>query len=257
MADLHSRPRDIVVRNLPWLLLLLPVLVLADDVYLQGAGVLSGRIVEQTDAMVMIDIGDGVIGVPRSRIDRIEKGSSALDEYDARAGKLGPKDAGGWRSLGRWAAQQGLSKQSHQAYEKVLAVAPNDAEAREALGFVRLGGHWVTEEESYRARGYVKYEGEWMTPAEAQQAEASFQKEEARREAELRAVEAEIAAEQAEARAQEAEARAKEAEEEARRQASYNPYVYWGGWGYGVTYWPSTSGAARNRPATRPSGGRR
>lgn len=143
-----------------------------------------------------------------------------------------------------------MSTQSRQAYEKVLAVAPDDAEARQALGFVLLDGRWLTEEESYRARGYVKYEGEWMTPAEAQLAQSSAAADQARREAEQRANEAEIAA-------MEAEARAREAEEEAQR-ADYP--LYWGGWGYGVTYWPSTPVATRppaNRPSWNPDRGSR
>jgi hypothetical protein len=244
-----------VVRKTPWLLLLTPVLVLSDEVYLRNAGVLTGRIVEQTEEIVKVDVGEGIIGVPMSHVDRIVKGRSALDEYDERAGRLGPGDASGWRSLGRWADQQGLSKQSREAYEKVLAAAPNDAEARQALGFVQLGGRWVTEEESYEARGYVKYEGEWMTPAEAQLAQQSAAAYVAQHEAEQRAVEAEIAAQEAEARAQDAEARAQEAEDEAYSYGYGSYPVYWGGWGYGVGYWPSNSRPAR--PATLPSGGRR
>ena len=73
--------------------------------------------------------------------------------------------AGAASGAGLW--RQGLSTQSRQAYEKVLSTAPDDAEAREALGFVQLGGRWLTEEESYRARGFVKVDGEWLTPAEA------------------------------------------------------------------------------------------
>src|SRR5262245_10501966 len=165
----------------PYLLLLaVPALALADEVYLKDAGVISGRIVEHTETMIVVDNGDGTLGVPTSRVERIVKSKSAVEEYDERAGRLGPEDGGGWRSLGRWATQQGLSKQSRQAYERVLALAPDDPEAREALGFVRLGGRWVTEEESYRAQGYVRYEGEWMTQAEADAMQASADAEQAR-----------------------------------------------------------------------------
>lgn len=224
-----------------FLLLLVPSLAVADEVYIKGAGVLSGRIIEETETMIKVDIGDGIMGVPPSRVDRIVRGRSPLDEYDERASQLRPEDTKGWRSLGRWAKQQGLSKQARQAYENVVAVAPDDAEAREALGFVRLDGRWVTEEESYRARGFIRYDGEWMTPAEAQLAQANEAADQARREAELRANEAEIAKLQAEQRAEEAEERAREAEED--RRSSYP--VYWGGWGYGVSYWPSTAVVTR------------
>ncbi len=236
------------MRRLPFLLLLVPTLALADEVYLVGAGSISGRIVEQTEAMVKVDVGGGIMGVPMSRVERIVKGRTPLDDYDERAGRLGPQDADGWRSLGRWASQQGLSEQARQAYEKVIGIAPDDGEARQALGFVRLDGRWVTEEEGFRASGYVKSGGEWMTPEEAQREQQEAAADRAAREADRRANEAAIASLQAAERAREAEERAREAEEESRHSSDYP--VYWGGWGYGVTYWPST--AIVNRPANRP-----
>ncbi len=217
------------------------MLVHADEVFLKGGGTFSGRIVEQTDTMITVDIGDGKIGFPMTRVDHIVKGRSPLDEFDERASRLGPKDANGWRSLGRWALQQALSTQSRQAYQKVLSISPDDPEAREALGFVLLDGHWATEEESYRARGYVKYDGEWMTPAEMQVAQASDAAEQARWDAEKRAVEADVAAREAAAEKREADERERKAEEERRSQTP----VYWGGWGYGATYWPSTTSVVR------------
>ena len=230
------------MRRVPFLLFLVPAVVFADEVYLKGAGTITGRIVEQTAEVVKVDVGGGVMGVPMSSVDRIVKGPCALDEYDARARKLGPQDVSGWKKLGAWASQQGLSAQSQEAYKKVLAIAPDDQQANEAMGLVNLDGKWVTEEESYRARGYVKYDGEWMTPAEAKVAQESYAANQARRDAEQRASEAENAAAEAQAQAKESEARARKAEEDARR---YADPVYWGGWGYGVTTWPSGNGNPR------------
>jgi hypothetical protein len=227
------------VKKLPFLLVLLmatPALVFADEIFLKGAGSFSGRITQESDAVVMIETGDGTIGVPRERIHHIVKGRSPLDEYEDRAKKLKLDDANGWRELGRWAAHAGISTQSRAAYEKVIKVAPNDAEAREALGFVQLDGRWVTEEESYRARGFVRYQGEWMTPAEVQVHETTQANEQATRDAEQRAIDAEVAQVKAEQKAEEERKRAEEAEEEANR---YSNPIYWGGYGYGVGYWPS------------------
>ena len=156
------------MRRSAYFLLLVPALLFADEVHLKGGAVFSGRIVEQTETMVTVDIGDGVVGVAMSRVERIVEGRSPLDDYDERAALLPANDADGWRTLGRWASQQGLSAQSRQAYQKVLEISPDDAEARGALGFVLHDGRWLTEEESYRARGFVKHDGEWMTRSEAQ-----------------------------------------------------------------------------------------
>src|SRR5258705_11482775 len=109
---------DLLLRTSPWLLLLLPAFAYADDVHLKGGAVFSGRIVSQTETMITIDIGDGQVGVAMARVDRVVKGPSALDQYDARAARTAPNDANGWRALGLWAAQQGVSAQSRQAYQE-------------------------------------------------------------------------------------------------------------------------------------------
>lgn len=222
------------------LLLLMPVLLFADEVHLHGGAVFSGRIVKQTKDMVTIDIGDGEVGLPMVRVESIVKKKSPLDDYDQRAAALKPDDVNGWRDLGRWASQQGLSKQSQQAYQKVLDVAPDDAEARGALGFVKLNGQWMTEEQSYVARGYVKVNGEWMTPSEAQSAQAAAASEQARQEAEQRANQAEADKIQAESRADKAEQDAQYAQQNQDFWRNQPP-IYWGGWGMGVRGWPSTA----------------
>jgi len=218
------------------LVLFVPGVLFADEVFLKDAGSISGRIVEQNETTVKVDIGDGFIAVPASRVERIEKGRSALDEYEDRAAKLGPQDVEGWKSLARWASKEGYPGQARQACNKVLAIAPNDADARKALGFVSLDGKWVTLEESYRAKGYVKFDGEWMTPSEAQAGQAALAADRAQRDADYRANAAANAAVQEQARAEKAEERARYDKEKAEQ---LNPPVYWGGWGYGASSWPT------------------
>ena len=220
------------MRKLWLLLLLLPAPVLADEVFLKDAGSISGRIVEQNETTVQVDVGGGVVGVPMSRVERIQKGRSPLDDFDEQAKKLSPKDVNGWKKLARFASEKGIPAQAHDAYKHVLSIAPNDADANTALGRVQLDGKWVTAEESYRARGFVRYNNEWMTPAEAQVLQTEAANDQARRDAEDRARDAEQAARDADSRAKEAESRAKKAE-----QNQYNA-PYWGGFGYGVTEWP-------------------
>jgi hypothetical protein len=148
--------------------LLLPTALFADEVIVKGGGSITGRVVEQTATQIVVDIGGGDIGIPMAKVDRIVKSATTLDEFDARAARMGPWDIEGWRALGRWASRQGLEKQARQAFERILAVEPDDTEAEAALGFVMVNDRWVPEAVAYRAQGFVKFDGEWMLPTEAQ-----------------------------------------------------------------------------------------
>jgi hypothetical protein len=232
---------------------LLPGAAPADEVFLKGGGQISGRIVSRTATTIEVDVGAGRIGVPASSVLRIEEGRSSLQEYEERAGRLAAGDVDGWVALAGWAEARGLGTQAGEAWHRALAASPDDPRANEALGNVRMGGRWVSEDESYRARGYVQYEGEWVTQAEHEallrERAAEDAREDERRQAESRVREAEARAEEAEARAREAEAQAKEAQE------SGVGLPLWYGWGGGPVNWPTgpivTPPITPNRPAPR------
>jgi hypothetical protein len=162
---------------------------------------------------------------------RIEEGRSPLHEYEERAGRIAAGDADGWIALAQWAEGKGLGTQAREAYHRALAASPDDPRANAALGNVRMGGRWVSEDESYRARGYVQYEGEWVTAAERDAMERAHAAED-ERERERRAADQRVR--EAEARAAEAEARAREAE----AQQATEGIPLWYGWAPGPVSWP-------------------
>jgi hypothetical protein len=225
----------------------------ADDVHLRGGGQITGEIVDQTADSVTVDIGGGTMSVRMSSVVRIERGSSPIQEYRARAGSIRAGDAEAWRELARWAEGQALATSAGEAWSKVAAITPDDPEANRALGRVELDGRWVTEEESYRARGYVEFEGEWMTPGERQ---LILEDRSAREQADRHAEAARIQAEQQAEREREAQEAAEQDGWDDWAGVSYSGY--WG-WGTGPAYWPSrpSQGPRPGRPANRPSGGRR
>jgi hypothetical protein len=216
---------------------LLPAIVNADDVFLKGGGKVSGRILARTATSVQIDVGAGTVTLPMTRVERIQEGKSALQDYYARAGALSPEDAAGWKELARWASAQGLATQAREAYERVLRIDPTDRDANAARGNVELDGRWVPEAESYRARGYVEFEGRWMTPAEH---DAILRERAADSDARQsqRAMDAQVR--EAEARAREAEARAHAAESGGSGDYVDEGIPLWwgGGYGPGPGIWP-------------------
>jgi hypothetical protein len=213
-----------------------PLTLFADEVFLKSGGQLSGRIVSQTETQLEVDIGAGRIGVPVASVLRIEKGHSALQEYDDRAGRVASGDVEGWVALGEWASARGLGAQAREAYTRALSASPGDPRANAALGNVQIDGRWVSEDEGYRARGYVRFEGEWITSAEHQ---AILRERAAEAAQESAYQQAQLNAREAEARAQEAEARAREAEAKAAEVPELTGLPLWYGWGAGPNVWSS------------------
>lgn len=205
----------------------------ADEVVLKSGRTIRGVVVEETATTIVLDIGAGQVGFPRSGVARVVKGHSAVAEYRQRAEALRPDDIGGWLALGQWARDRDLITSAAEAFERVVALDPGNRIAHEALGHEFVAGAWLVGDEARRARGLVPFEGDWVTPAE--QRARLAEREADRRERRERAEDAARTAE-AEARAREAEARAKQAEAEARIDSGI-PIGY-GGW-YGGGWAPT------------------
>jgi hypothetical protein len=226
-----------------WLVLLLPIVVSADEVTLRGGGKVRGVIVESTLESIVVETGPGRVTIPRSRVASVRESASDLATYYERAASLEPGDVGGWTALARWAAERGLGTQSQEAYHRVADLDPGHPEANRALGRVEMGGRWVTEDEANRAKGLVPFEGGWVTPAERE----VIQQDRAADSAAVRtAREAEARAREADARAREAEARARAAESDAyRNQSGYGGIPLWP-----YVYGPVIVGPITSRPPT-------
>jgi hypothetical protein len=189
------------------LLLALAIPTRGDEIVLKGGRRLVGEIVERTATSVSIEIAPGRVTLPLGAIDRIVSGPSALSTFRQRASRLASEDAAAWLALGLWALERGLATQATLAFERVVAVQPDNAQAQEALGHVRVGERWMTREEGYRAQGLVLFEGDWVTPQERDSRLAQRQME----------TETERQRAETDARLREAEARIRQAEAETRR----------------------------------------
>lgn len=200
------------------LVICLPAVARADEVYTRSGGHLTGEIVERGPVTLTLDIGIGRVELPLAYVDRIVPGEAPITVYRQRARALGGDDAAGWLSLGRWAADNDLGAQAAEAYEQVVSREPDNAAAQRALGRVNVLGTWMTLEESYEARGLVRFDGRWVSPEEreaalAERAETHRRaREEADEQARVRETEARLRAAEAQARIAEAQAREQEAQ---------------------------------------------
>jgi len=197
------------------LLALSPSLAHADSVFLKGGGQINGEVVEQRADAVVLEVGPGRITLPMRSVARVVSNTTDLGLYHTRAAALAARDVAGWLSLAAWAHNRELATQAREAYERVLAVDPLNADAHLALGHVRMGDRWLSAADANRARGLVEFEGTWMSPDERQlriaEQAAMAQERQAIREADARAREAEARAREAAARADAAEADARQA----------------------------------------------
>ncbi|PYQ52931.1 MAG: hypothetical protein DMF78_10315 [Acidobacteria bacterium] len=207
-----------------------------DEVFVRGGGRVSGHVIAYGPDSIVVDVGPGQIGLPVSYVERIVPGTTPQAVYRERAARLAPGDAAGWVALGQWAMEQDLVTKGRAAFEHVLGIDPSNAAAHLALGHVRVGDQWMTQDESHRARGLVSYQGRWMTPDDRR---ALLDERLAAAEEERMRLEAEARVREAEARARLAEAEAERAEAELNRSAAPAPAFGDTGFGYPAFGYPA------------------
>ncbi|MBI3098354.1 MAG: hypothetical protein HYY93_08960 [Planctomycetes bacterium] len=142
-----------------------------DTIYLTDGRKLEGTAIEHGDT-VTVQTPIGSMDFPRAKVLRIEKGLSPSEEYPVRLKKLGASPTVEHRlALARWCREKKIFREMRAEYEAVLALDPDQIEAREALGYVHQDGRWMTREEAMTAQGFVRYKNEWIPKAEKERRE--------------------------------------------------------------------------------------
>jgi hypothetical protein len=193
----------------------------ADIVHLTNGGTIEGKVTER-DGKVIIEQPNGVIVIPASRVEHIERKPCNLEIYEGLRAQVDVKAPGAadrFAELARWCQQRNMGNQARDGYRRALDFDPDCAAARAALGFVRHEDRWLTGEELAQARGMVRHGDAWVTP------EAK---------ADLVRLQAEKEADEARAKADRARAEAAQAEAEllAARARYYDrsPILYAASW---------------------------
>lgn len=196
----------------------------ADLVYLTNGGVLEGN-AHREGAKVVIVTPTGTITLPSSKVEMIVEKPTELDAFNKRFDAIdpkGPKAARAYADLGTWCSENGLKNQAETCFLRTLDIEPENAVARNALGYEKYQGRWMTPDEVRKARGLVKHADAWVTA----EAKADLLKMEAEAELErARAEKERLRLARAEAELQEARRKADAAlaEAEALREAYYRP----------------------------------
>ena len=77
---------------------------------------------------------------------------AAQAEFEKRKAKLSEDDAKGWARLGQWAAKRDLDAETREAFETVIEIDPDHAEARLGLGQMKADAAWVDAAREIEAR---------------------------------------------------------------------------------------------------------
>jgi|GEM_PF-1093778 len=141
---------------------------LADVVTTRDGLVLEGTATTGPDGTVTVTTADGAVRLPPEAVASVDAGDGPNAALRKDAAALAPGDVEGWFRLALRADAAGGAAASRAAYQAILAMDPDHAAARRALGFERLEGQWMPAEEARRRSGLVRFGGEWMLPIEAE-----------------------------------------------------------------------------------------
>lgn len=150
--------------------------VAADDVHLTNGNTFEGVIATVDGDEVRIRLPHGEIALPVSRVQRIDKADSALEEYLARERALFLSEAGAaeWLELARWARRRDLDHGARESALRAARLDPRLEGLEDVLGaygylYSEELGRWLTYEESMERRGYVYWEGGWVRRADLEE----------------------------------------------------------------------------------------
>ncbi len=146
---------------------------LADRVKTRDGRTYEGRVTQDDDEGVCIERpgpggGIAIIQLPRDEVVEIIREKTPAEAFEEEFAKARTGDE--LFALAAKAKELGLEEQVRRCHEKTIAVDPDHAEAREALGYKwdEESKKWLAEDEWKRKQGYVQYEGEWLTAEEVE-----------------------------------------------------------------------------------------
>jgi hypothetical protein len=114
----------------------------ADRVVLKSGAVLEGSATLDGERVV-VALESGAITLARSEVARVERERPPMEVVAERRARLGAADVAGRVALARYCRAHELAQTERELWLEVLALAPEQPEARARLGQVRTKDGWV------------------------------------------------------------------------------------------------------------------
>jgi hypothetical protein len=113
-----------------------------------------------------VKTGEGIkLALADSAVLRVIAKTDLDKQYEAQLPKLENTAEAQW-GMAEWCKEAGLLEQRRRHLQAVVAIDPNHAEARKALGYQKHGSRWLTQDEFMQSVGYVRYKGAWRARQE-------------------------------------------------------------------------------------------
>lgn len=113
-----------------------------DVVQLKSGGRVEGEIVTSDGEKYIIRTTVGVVTLPATAVESIEKSESPFQEYDRRRSACGDS-AAEHTELAQWCEDRGLAQERRAHLTRAIELDGDYDLARRELGFVRVGIMWV------------------------------------------------------------------------------------------------------------------
>jgi len=152
--------------------------LLGDDVYLKNGRSFENVVAEVGDAQVRVHMPGGVVSLPRSAVDRVEKSDSSFAEYsrrkqdlESRARGPRPPSVADWLELARWARANNLPQGVREAALRAAEINPREpglAGLLRGFGYVYEESldRWIPYDNAMRLHGMVQEGGTWVSREE-------------------------------------------------------------------------------------------
>jgi len=158
-------PKTVMYLTLALLVAAAPIAA-QDVVHLKSGEKIAGK---TSDGMLSLEVktATGVVRVPWDKIEKIDRANYVRTLYAERAKNAAASDVATQFLLARWCKRHGLADEMTRHLQKVVALDPDHAAARQALGYEKVGTKWVAGVGVLEAKGFVKRNGRWILKEEA------------------------------------------------------------------------------------------
>jgi hypothetical protein len=142
----------------------------ADIFVLNSGGRVSGTWVNADDRLAgqyVVETSAGRITLAREQVKQVIRQRPEELEYERIAPTYPDTVEGQW-TLAEWCRERHLSSHRQVHLRRIVALAPDHADARRALGYSFIDGQWLTQQEFLDRNGLVRYRGMIVTPQEVE-----------------------------------------------------------------------------------------